>query len=204
MPTANTMTTTDAVRASHETLTQMMMAASDASHPMRAQHDASALHRDAQQGFRNMGQTLVPELLRELEEANRLLASRPTTSAPSAPQLSPQDMADFREVRALAREHGWSMSANKRLPEFMRGLVDGLTELTTRPKGVAEHALSQLKEWWSGNDLRYAEVSRGRKAEVMVTLWQIDGKTAVDVKVGHGEGDTLEVAVQRARGTIVL
>ncbi len=200
MPT-NTIDATSVARTSHDALTQMMLAASDASHPLRGEHRAEALLRDARQGFQNMGQTLVPELLRELDAANKLLAQRPQVPAP---QLSQQDMADFREIRALAREHGWSMSVNKRLPAFMRDLVDGLTELTTRPKGVAEHALSQLKEWWSGNDMRYAEVSAGRKHEVMVTLWQVDVKSTKDVKVGHGEGDTLEVAVQRARGTIVL
>lgn len=192
------------VRAAHSVATEEQRAASDASHPLRAKHSAEYLIRDAHLSFRNMGQTLVPELLRELDEARRLLAQRAAHAPPvSTPQLSPQDLADLRGLRALAREHGWSMSINKPLLTFMRDLIEGLAQLAVKPQGVAEHALTHLAEWWSGNDLRYAEVSQGRKSGVMVTLWQID-RTGDDVKVGHGEGDTLEVAVQRAKGTIVL
>ena len=188
------------VRTAHSVATEEQRAASDVSHPLRVKHSAEFLAREARQSFQNMEQTLVPELLRELDEARRLLASRPA-GAP-APAVSPQDVADYREVRALAREHGWSMSINKPLPAFMRGLIKGMAELADKPD--TRHATRMLREWWDENpDLRYAEVSRGRGQSVMVTLWQINAD-GDDIKLGHGQGETLEEAVQRARGTILL
>ena len=195
--TATLKSAADMARKAHDDATQQMRAASDASHPLRQSMRAESLLRDARMAYQNMGQTLVPELLRELDEARRLLASRP-----AAVTLSPQDVADYREVRALAREHGWSMSINKPLPAFMRGLIKGMAELADKPD--TRHATRMLREWWDENpDLRYAEVSRGRGQSVMVTLWQINAD-GDDIKLGHGQGETLEEAVQRARGTILL
>jgi len=197
-PVVNIKSLVNLAREAHDDATQKALAASDASHPLRQSHAASVLQLDARNAFQHMGQTLVPELLRELDETRSLLAARAAMTS-----LSPQDVDDLRGLRLLAREHGWSMANAKPLLTFMSDLIDGLTELTSKPKGVAEHALTQLKEWWTGNELRYAEVSGGRKACVMVTLWQIDAE-GNDVKVGHAEGETLEEAVQRAHGTILL
>lgn len=201
MPTAvmNNKSLADEVATAHSFATEQMLAASDASHPLRQSARAESLLRDARMSFQNMGQTLLPELLRELEEARRLLALRPSQAAHG---LSQQDVDDLRNIRALARDNGWSVSLGKRVDVFMRSLVDGLAELAD--KSGTKHATRMLKEWWSENpDLRYAELSRGRVQEVMVTLWQINAE-GDDIKLGHGQGETLEEAVQRARGTILL
>jgi hypothetical protein len=184
-------------REAHEEATQKLFAASNASHPLRTQNSPEALHRDARYAFQNMGQTLIPELLRELDEARKLLAQRPISK--------PWDEQEMQAIIRLARENGWNGIENsKLLSVFLRNLIEGLSELTHKPKSVAEHALDILRNWWGdGNELRYAEVSRGRKASVMVTLWKI-GSDGHDVKLGHGEGETLEEAVQRAKGVIIL
>ena len=144
-----------------------------------------------------MGQSLVPELLNELTEARRLLMQYT-----AVPRIAPQDIADIRGLRMLARDHGWSIALGKPLLMFMTDLVIGLSELAD--KSGTKHATRMLKEWWNENpDLRYAEVSRGRGQEIMVTLWQINAE-GNDIKLGHGQGETLEEAVQRARGTILL
>ena len=199
---------TEAARAAHRDLTQMRLAASDASHPLRAKHSPEILEHDAKIGFQNMGQTLVPELLREIDELKRqaarpvLMQSQPYPIHMRSQPYPHRDMSDLREIKTLASEHGWNIDkAPKPLPVFLRGLMAGLTELADKNR----HLLAMLKEWWSENpELRYAEVSRGRGHEVMVTLWQIDSKTFNDVKVGHGQGDTLEEAMRRATGTILL
>ncbi len=192
---------TEQAKELHARATQQKLAASDASHPMRSQHSASTLAADADREFRNMGQTLVPELLRELDEARRLLDQRTLTN---------WDAREMRAVIDLAHEHGWNGVENsKLLSVFMRDLVQSLRfkadEALVKKTMPVKNALAMLREWWSENkDLRYAEVSHGRKADVMVTLWQIDHVTAEDVKVGHGEGETLEEALQRAQGVIIL
>lgn len=67
---------TEAARTRHKLATQKMLAASDTSHVMRKDHGAEILASDARHEFRNMGQTLIPLLLDELDEARRLLAKR--------------------------------------------------------------------------------------------------------------------------------
>ena len=69
----NLKTVTDAARERHAEATQKLLAASDASHPLRREHGADMLASDARHEMRNLGQTLVPLLLDELDDARRLL-----------------------------------------------------------------------------------------------------------------------------------
>ncbi len=191
-------TLADTARVRHEEATQKRLAASDASHPMRTAHSPEALARDARMTFEVMGQTLVPELLRELEEARRLLEQRPAS----------WDEREMRAVIDLAHENGWNGFENsKLLSAFLRDLVRSLRhradDADVKRTAPVRNALAMLRDWWSGGALRYAEVSSGRTFEVMVTLWQINA-AGDDVKVGHGEGATIEEAVQRAQGVIIL
>lgn len=231
---------TDTAREAHEKATQQMLAASNAAHPLRQDHGAAALHRDAKQMFQNMGQTLVPELLRELDEARRLLSQR------AAPAAAPEIGNDqIKELTGLARNGGWTSGT---LVAYFRSLLDaynrankvyndlftlarenGMGDKTTvslflrwlvgdykrrinvlhneREKllgrGGAPGVSGMLDKWCSGDEMRYVEVSHGRRSKFMLTLWKIN-LNGQDVKIGHGEGDTLEEAMQRAQGVIIL
>lgn len=233
-------TLAEEVRIAHSVATEEQRAASDATHPLRDKHSADYLLREARQSFQNMGQSLVPELLRELDEARRLLSQR------AAPVAAPEVGNDqIKELTGLARNAGWTGGT---LGAYFRSLLDaynrakkvyddlftlasenGMGDKTTVPlflrwlvgdykrrinvlhnerdkllgRGGATNASGMLDKWCSEEELRYAEVSHGRKSKFMLTLWKIN-LNGQDVKIGHGEGDTLEEAMQRAQGVIIL